>query len=1311
MFVNHNINILKEKTKKFYIVMNIVVLFFSLNFNSLLFVPNIANAIWDEVINNQEIQTAQETPAPVVEVIPELVVEVTPEPVVVDTPQVETVVPVVETPNTSSVDTGISVADFFWNGGLESTGTIPTPPQPSIPSTPTMPDIGVDTNILTGVGTLPVVDTIPVDSTHDAANTQTPTENLTWAQSTGDQYIDDGYFTTAFTKWSYDLKILDLQNILKKLTMFSGQINGVYDDATIESVYQYQISKNLIDPAKDDASLRWFFGPKTRTAFNQEYVTYKQNLLNGINQIVHSTNVGWSVAYSKDAYIAYMEKIKSYFLDNQYSLENIFGSWVFVGNNDIDFSLLSGKIDLPLIFQSTNTLDGNMAEVTFTQGTVLKTENGDVFTWNLASPEFLDPSIANELTGQKIVSVLDVGGNDENKIFLENGSGGETSSKIKMPAPGQTEWALMTVNYSNDGITWFSMDAQKVFLEDGEPYIEFETTHFTIFSIGLPIGSFFINNDIFTTNTTAVTLNANVSGATHMRFANTGTSLTSASWVTYATGYSWWLTSANGTKTVFAEFSGAYGKQTIQDSILLDTTATGANLKFSLNGSMNGTSITDSSSNANNFTGMWGITNPIITWWEQVLSFNWTSQYAERTGINLTAYPFTFSVWVNTSRLNATQSILHIGNSGSTTVYYGLEISSTWVPAIVARNTTSYVGTSNEKLYTWQWYHIVGVFTSATSRILYVNGDQRAANTSSVLYSANTNPQLRVGRYVGTTTNYFSGQMDEVRLYNKALTVYEIRNLYNARIKDAPPIQYINDGEFTINSGESNTYKTGVTLISNVTWMTHMRFANDTWALTSAPWVSYNGTYSRYLSGSTGNNIVYAQFSWAGGIRDAQDNIFLDSAIDANLKVLLDSSMNGTNILDVTNNANNFSGVWTPTSVILSWERTLSFNGTTQYAQKNATVISAYPFTLSAWVNTDTIAWTDAIIMLGNSGTTTTYYGLQLVAWAPSIVARNTTAVITQSTRIVNTGQRYHIVWVFNSSTNRTLYVNGELTATSATTAATFVTTNEQIRVWRYVAIATNYFDGYIDDTRIYDKALSAAEIKTLYTNRTSRVSIPKASIIYSTTWSTSGPVIATLTWFSENGTTILNNSWSNTYTFTGNGSFTFMFKDVDGNIWSTIAYVDWITPAAGTLSISWPPSFTFGSTTVSTSTNSVEKAYTWWSEYFQVADNLWADAWYYTTLAVSSLQYNSSTISNNNIFVKTVGGISLLAGTANTNVVTSIGTTYTNAASPLTFIMRSAWANGGKTGTYWAQISIRVDIPAFQTAWTYTWNIIYTIY
>jgi len=79
------------------------------------------------------------------------------------------------------------------------------------------------------------------------------------------------------------------------------------------------------------------------------------------------------------------------------------------------------------------------------------------------------------------------------------------------------------------------MDNQKVFLEDGQPYVEFETNHFTLFSVGLPIGSFFINNNDFSTSQTGVILNSNISGATQMRFANTGSSLSSASWTGYAT--------------------------------------------------------------------------------------------------------------------------------------------------------------------------------------------------------------------------------------------------------------------------------------------------------------------------------------------------------------------------------------------------------------------------------------------------------------------------------------------------------------------------------------------------------------------------------------------------------------------------------------------------------------------------------------------------------------------------------------------------------------------------------------------------------
>jgi len=116
---------------------------------------------------------------------------------------------------------------------------------------------------------------------------------------------------------------------------------------------------------------------------------------------------------------------------------------------------------------------------------------------------------------------------------------------------------------------------------------------------------------------------------------------------------------------------------------------------------------------------------------------------------------------------------------------------------------------------TGQWYHIVGVFNSATDRKLYVNGDQHGANTSSVTF-VTTNQQVRVGRYVGTNTNYFSGYIDDVRIYNKTLTKQEIQTMYTAR---APihTIQYLNVGEFTINNDAPTSYTTGVILYSNVT--------------------------------------------------------------------------------------------------------------------------------------------------------------------------------------------------------------------------------------------------------------------------------------------------------------------------------------------------------------------------------------------------------------------------------------------------------------------------------------------------------------
>lgn len=68
----------------------------------------------------------------------------------------------------------------------------------------------------------------------------------------------------------------------------------------------------------------------------------------------------------------------------------------------------------------------------------------------------------------------------------------------------------------------------------------------------------------------------------------------------------------------------------------------------------------------------------------------------------------------------------------------------------------------------------------------------------------------------------------------------------------------------------------------------------------------------------------------------------------------------------------------------------------------------------------------------------------------------------------------------------------------------------------------------------------------------------PTATISYNITETTNQDVTATLANFSEE-VTIINNSGSETYTFSENGTFTFEFVDKAGNIGKVTAIVDWI--------------------------------------------------------------------------------------------------------------------------------------------------------
>ena len=84
------------------------------------------------------------------------------------------------------------------------------------------------------------------------------------------------------------------------------------------------------------------------------------------------------------------------------------------------------------------------------------------------------------------------------------------------------------------------------------------------------------------------------------------------------------------------------------------------------------------------------------------------------------------------------------------------------------------------------WQHVVGVYDGANAR-LYVNGTQVATAAVSG-FVANSSQPLRFGATGRSgTINYFNGDLDEVAIFNRALSAAEISSRYQVAVYATPP--------------------------------------------------------------------------------------------------------------------------------------------------------------------------------------------------------------------------------------------------------------------------------------------------------------------------------------------------------------------------------------------------------------------------------------------------------------------------------------------------------------------------------------------
>ncbi len=200
---------------------------------------------------------------------------------------------------------------------------------------------------------------------------------------------------------------------------------------------------------------------------------------------------------------------------------------------------------------------------------------------------------------------------------------------------------------------------------------------------------------------------------------------------------------------------------------------------------LNSSTSTDSSVGGNNGSLLGGY-RPTIGKVGQALSFNGSSDYivvSSSTLLNLTG-DVTISLWLkpgSTQSDNAAVLNKYSSSSGGFTLQQNNSTTNQYVFAwgngssYTCEATTTIILTANV------WQHVM-VVKSGSTVTGYVNGvihDSCTGAFSTVSYSSDN---VTLGRRASAGDRYWSGVMDDVRIYNRALTTKELAQLAGVKV-------------------------------------------------------------------------------------------------------------------------------------------------------------------------------------------------------------------------------------------------------------------------------------------------------------------------------------------------------------------------------------------------------------------------------------------------------------------------------------------------------------------------------------------------
>jgi hypothetical protein len=208
-----------------------------------------------------------------------------------------------------------------------------------------------------------------------------------------------------------------------------------------------------------------------------------------------------------------------------------------------------------------------------------------------------------------------------------------------------------------------------------------------------------------------------------------------------------------------------------------------------------------------------------------------SSQYLSRNAA-IASIPCTFSAWYRPTTTVDGHVLAICSTAQSTTNYLALQPwSDGYVYATQRYADSSATAKSGVTLSNGVWYHLAGVFTSTTSRTVFVDGSG-VTNTTSKTDPSSVLSVTLIGSVYWDSTNdyrYFAnGQIAEVAVWSVALAASEIAALAKAhsplKIRPASLVAYYPLGGF-FGASDADRWKSRRDLSpqASPSWATHPR--------------------------------------------------------------------------------------------------------------------------------------------------------------------------------------------------------------------------------------------------------------------------------------------------------------------------------------------------------------------------------------------------------------------------------------------------------------------------------------------------------